>query len=468
MAWAIEMNRLKTFLKWGALSVCALVLILAVAGVVSRTMYPTEAQRIAIQEMKQLPERSGENAFALLWTLNRAVPDDQLDEVMAEDSSSAADGSLRYASSKENGVVTGSTERNSAAEMYPDLSPSNEDRALFCDRSDQNCLSKVRDDPEAYAALVERNHALLDRAERLNAFDHIRTPFPRRMGLPIPRFQPLSLLRTQRALTFAQGREREAIANVCRDIQTWRRLGKESDNLNARMVLISYTTTVIDSTLVHMLAEWPIDRALPEPCASALAPPTVEDVSICNAMRTEFAYTAHAISEMQAEAESRGMHGQIFAALIFDAEATLGASAEAYQSTCSQSERLRLAADEPVLTIPKAANISRFACLGNAPGCILIKLAWPTYQSYRLRLQDYGAKLRVLGTLAWMRRNARDGRSPADLLAARPDDLKSPEREIEFGTGGQTLQVRLYEPNCNDNNWSIPLPTALHAAQDRD
>lgn len=86
----------------------------------------------------------------------------------------------------------------------------------------------------------------------------------------------------------------------------------------------------------------------------------------------------------------------------------------------------------------------------------------PIYSSYRHRLQDYDAKLRVLGTLAWMRSDVTEEASSAELLATRPDEFKSPARDIGFGPDGRTLQVTLYDERRGEY-WSVPLPPALYS-----
>jgi hypothetical protein len=460
------MSKLRATLKWGFVSALALLIVITAAWAVSRAMYPTEAQQEAIAEMRQQPEHEGDNAFALLWTLDRDVPDDELEAVMAEDARDYAD-NPPSATTEEDGVVSlDPTAAESAADDYPDLMPSSKDSAMFCRSRRKDCLERVREDPEAYAALIERNRTLLDRAERLQDFGYIRSELPHRMTGPLPAYQPAAYLRTQRAVAFVRGRPREAIAGLCTDIATWRRLGARSDHLIGRMIGISNTTNHSAYTLANILAERPPGEPLPESCDAALAPPTVEDVSICNAMRGEFAVTADAIEQVGRAGEESNFVERLAMTLLLDNEATLGISAQGFHSLCSEEEESRLRADRREVPEPENESLWRFTCVGNFVGCTLTSIAWPAYTDYRLRAQDYGARLRVLGTLAWMRRHADDGRSPAELLAARPDDLKSPSRDIEFGPDGQTLRVAMYNDKRSEY-WSIPLPPALYPDQSR-
>lgn len=454
------MGRLRKSLKIGFVSVLSILALLTAAWAVSRAVYPTEAQREAIAEMERLPDYEGRNAFALLWTLDRDVPEDELDDVMAQD--------VRGLSQKAPwpNIDSGDTwEFESVAQEYPDLNPSDEDRQLFCRAREGSCLAQVREDLDAYLALIDRNRKLLDRIEALHDYDYIRSEFPPRVDAPIPAYQHVFHPRTRHAVAFASGRPWEAVGATCREIATWRRLGARSDNLIARLIGVASVTDHNGQALANMLSELPVDRPLPEPCAKALAAPTIDEISLCNAMRGEFITIAHSTRNIPEVVHQGGYLEELAGDMFFDAEATVGMSAENYRSVCSESERERLQADRRALPEPPHQGMLHFACLGNPIGCILGSIAWPSYAGYRHRLQDYGARLRVLGTLAWMRRHAGDGRGPSELLAARPGELKSPARDIAFGPDGRTLRVPLYATDQGEY-WSAPLPPALHSARE--
>ncbi len=452
------MGKLRTTLKWGFPLIVVLLVLVAAAWAISRAVYPTEAQREAVAEMEQLPDFPGENAFALLWTLERDVPNDRLKAVMAED--------IRRFSEKPANPDPDEGESwgiESVAEDYPDLTPTAEDREMFCRPRGDDCLARVREDIEAYSALLDRNQTLLDRVEKLRDYDYVRFEFPYRMDTPLPSFQNIFLLRTRHAVAFAQGQTQEAVAATCQDVAAWRRLGAHSDNLITNLISVANSSDNNGSMLANMLAEMPVDMPLPEPCNDALAPPTLVDVSICNAMHGEFNTSANSIRSLPESVEKSSYLDRLSWPLLFDTEATVGMSAEQLRSFCSEPERDRLRADRREIPESSHQGMLRFACVGNPIGCMMNSIALPSYTDYRHRLQDYGAKLRVLGTLAWMRRHAEDGRSPAELLADRPDDLKSPARDIGFGPEGRTLQVPLYDTSRSEH-WSIPLPPALHSA----
>lgn len=452
------MGRIRTILKWGFFAAVSLLVLVVAAWAVARAVYPTADQREAIAEMERQPEFAGRNAFPLLWTLERNVPDNELEAVMAEDVRRFSE--ISPAPDRED---TGHWSFDSAAEDYPDLRPSDDDRVMFCRSRDEDCLSQVREDPEAYVALIDRNRALLDRIDRLRAYDHLQSEFPYRINAPFPAYQHVFLPRTRHTVEFVEGSTRDAMAATCREIATWRRLGASSDTLIARLIGVAAATDQYGYSLANMLAEQPVDTPLPEACDEALAPPAIDEVSLCNAMRGEFSAMAASMRDLPQVLGRGGYFDRWTSPLLYDAEATLGEAAEHYQSLCASPERERLRADRREVPEPERRGVWHLACMGNPAGCMMNALALSSYGNYRHRLQDYGAKLRVLGTLAWMRRHAGDGRTSSRLLAARPDELKSPARDIELGPDGRTLRVPLYD-TARGEHWSIPLPPTLHSA----
>lgn len=446
------MRKVKSILCWGLFLGTSLLVVVAVAWAISRAVYPTEAQRAAIAQLEQQSRYAGENAFALLWTLEHDVPADQLSAVMAED--------IRRFSEP-----IGSSERRarSSAAQYADLSPSAEDREQFCFPIDEDCLAQVRENLAASSALVERNEKLLDRIEQIHDYEYLRSEFPHHLKAMVPPYRTATMLLTRRAVDFASGREEEAVAATCRDLASWRRFVPLSDTLTMRSVAMAYALRY-GRALAGMLAEWPVDRGLPEPCAEALAAPEPPEISLCETVRGEFAVVANSIRQLGEPNDQKNWVDLLLERLFFDAEATVGMAAEAFSDHCSEKERERIVADRPALPETQNHGMLRFACVGNFAGCVTQSLSWPNHASYRNNVQDYGAQLRVLATLAWMRRHAGEGLSPSTLLAERPESLASPAREIEYGPEGKTLRVALYD-DAVDPYWSISLPSGLHSAE---
>ncbi len=454
------MRWVKVFLKRGFQLALLLLLVLVLLWTVARVMYPTAAQRQAIAELEQWPEYPGENAFALLWTLGRAVPVERLGDVVAADALTVSrEQDAQWAGGKSS-VMPSAEELPSAANGYPNLVPDDQDRSLFCRGREADCLQRVRDDLEVYSALVTRYAALLDRVDRLADYGYIRSGFPADPWAPMLSYDLAYLTQTRNAVRFARGEAHEAIAATCRDLSTWRRLGARSDGLIPRMFAIQIAGRDGGQLLARMLAEFPPEEPLPAPCREALAPPTGPELSLCNAMRGEFAMNAAFATRNDLAWEQAGAIDRLVAGLVTNNQASLGRRAEGFLTLCTAP-----ADDEAFarrLDALRSENQSawRFECAGDLMSCALDSLAIPAYADYMLRVLDHGARLRALGTLAWMRDRVGEGRTMDELLADRPPELNVPADGMTFGPDGQTLQIQLRWTRRGET-WSIPLPPAL-------
>lgn len=447
-----------TTLKWTkriALSILAVIATIALLWAISRALYPTAGQRAALAVMQLPAPPEGDNAFAALWTLDRAVPPDEMQRVIERDAVRIA--GLPQFPDPDN---AGAFEFTSAAEQYPDLAPSAEDRDLFCNYERDDCLDKVATDIPAYSALVERNRELLDRIDALADFDYVRQQLPWHMSASLVMPGDAGLSSTRHALWFAEGRVDDALAASCRAIDTWRRLGASGDTLILRLIANAFAARHHGKLLAEILARIPVDHPLPPECKPALAPPTPQELSLCPAMRGEFELMAATTGPMLEEINDRNWWYPLNFFLFYDAGATEAARAENLAPICAEREIERIAADQPEVESTERRDASRFACLGNLTGCMMTSRAVPSYASYRLGLQDFGARIELLGTLAWLRNNADRSDRLEALLDQRPDAVKSPTRQVEIGEGGDSLQIRMFE-EVDGETWSVPLPSAL-------
>lgn len=456
------MRKLLTIGKWLLIVLLVLLLVASALWTLSRALHPTEAQRQAMVVMERWPDFEGENAFALLWTLNRAVPDDQLEAVMAEDVRAQATQPWKPPEENAGYELPTSEDVASAAAAYRNLKPSDEDRARFCPSREGGCLQRVRDDPEGYAALMERHAALLERLEQVQAYGYVRSPFPLGIYSPRPSYANVTLLRTRHAVQFVNGEPWEAVAAACRELLAWRRLAPRADTLIVRMLGDALSSRELGWLLADMLAELPVDAPLPGPCAAALAPPTAVDLSLCNAMRGEYAVNADLVRNTYRASEASALV-RLPGRAIFDPDSSLGLRAEGFLTFCDavndeESVRARREALQQ-----ERYNLWRFECFANQMGCTLEALSLLPYGDYEERVHDHGARLRALGTLAWMRAQAGQGLSPEALLAARPAELNDATDAMAYGPDGTTLRIALRSVRRGETHWSIPLPRALHA-----
>lgn len=443
-----------------------LLVVFAVLWGVSRTLHPTAEQRTAITQMERWQEYPGENAFALLWTLGRAVPDPQLASVMAADVERFGSPDWRQigAGAGSYVVMPGAEDPPSAANEYADLTPGEADRNHFCRELEADCLNRVRDDLDDTTRLVERNAQLIERIGQLQEFGYIRSEFPQGI-VPLPHYNLAYLAQTRHAVDFAHGRTREAVAAACRDLTTWRRLGAQSDSLVSRMFGIAIAGRDGGRLLASMIAELPVGQELPLSCREALTPPADFELSMCNAMRGEFEVNAALIRAQELVLSDAGFVDRWAGRLFMDTDAALGMKAEDFLTLCETPNSDEAFAEGLDTLRQRHESVWRFECFGMAMNCVVDALSFPAYSDYLLRIIDHGAQLRALATLAWMRGQAGQGSDPSRLLDERPAALKVPADGLAFGPDGRTLQIKMRWDGRGET-WSIPLPPALYAKRD--
>ncbi|MCD9028079.1 hypothetical protein LDO26_07640 [Luteimonas sp. BDR2-5] len=440
-------------MRWLALCLAGMLVVLAVVWLASRLRGAPPGQRAALATMQATWIPPGRNAFDAVWLLRWDVPEAPRAAIVARDMSALQ---ARPA------WPTGSNEPfvSSAAAGYADLRPVQATVAP-CGAREDGCLARVRADLPAYAALVEANATLIARIGALAQYDHYRSKLPPRLDAPLPELGHAGLAITAHAVHFAQGRYDLALDGVCRDIATWRRLGVHSDSLVVRMLGIALATDGHGRLLADMLQVLPRDHALPGACAAALAAPSSGEADLCPAMRGEFAW-ASPITRLLADPATPADERP--STLLFDVDATLALQAANMADACSEATRVALASDLPApLPAPRRSVWLRLECAANAVGCILGDIAAPDYIEYQHRAQDQNARLQLLATLAWLRDTAGDGARdamPAERIAHRPAALRSPARDIEVAADGRAIRIAQYA-TARGAYWQLPLPDYL-------
>jgi hypothetical protein len=342
---------------------------------------------------------------------------------------------------------------------FPDLSPSREDRALFCGTDDETtCLAQVRAAPEAVAEAVSRNAGLVERIQRLRDTEVLRNAMPAKLLAPMPAFTNGTLPMTAHALVFVQGDEEEAVTETCRDLAAWRQLALNTDLLIGTMVGIAYAGRGYGELLAEMLAEWPVDRPLPAACEQALAPPSEDDLRLCHAARGEFRVQQAAYDLNAVVFEGDSWLARPTRLLLYDHDSTVALAAENLAPYCRADRAGRLGHDWPE---SHREAFLRWTCVGNFMGCALTSVAHGgLYGDYADRMLDFDARHRQLRVLLWMREQAAAGARADALIKRLPPDLQDAEQPIELGPDGRSLRVALIDDRRGE--WAeIPLPPVL-------
>lgn len=449
---------MRKVLKWAGV---ALLMLLAVVGglwSLSRFHGPTEAQKQALAVLAQKDVPKGRNAFAAIWLLPYDVPKDQLEAVTAQDMERFRK-LPPYRAGKAGGEINSSAFKSVADGRFNRLT-GDEVRNKACSFREGDCLAKVRSNPKAYSRWRNDNAKLIERVEAIHGYDYYRNMLPARLDAPFPKFQYFTVLPTVRALDFVKGRTDAAVDMTCRDISMYRKLSKGTDSLIASMIDLG-GIHASSRLLAEMLSELPVDFPLPESCKAATVVPSVEEISLCNAMRGEAAYSSSVISSTGAPGSLFGNRAlDAFAPLVYDLEDTKAILAPTYAWACSQEAANDISDDKPLRTPQSKPFNKRFECVGNFVGCLLADIASPLFDDYLHRSQDAGAQFKLLGTLLWLRDHADDKRPLVDRLASRLEDLKSQTRDIEIADGGKSISIRMFDQK-NGKEFVLPLPPYL-------
>lgn len=450
---------MKSAFKWLGLVAGVLFVAAVVIFMVARLRGPTAAQRDAVAEMQVVPDPVGRNAFAALWLLPYHVPEVEQEVVAAEDVrryTPAASVPADFGAEGHTGFVS------IAESSYPDLRVEDEQLPDYCGWRDDGCLAKVSAGNEAYATLLERDARLIERVAALSHYDYVRNEFAAGLDMPFPAYQLLSRTLTKNAHDFAIGNFNAALAGTCRDALTARMLIRSGDNLIGSMIGV----VMLQGSaylLADMLATLPADHPLPASCMQAFAPPAQDELSVCNAFRGEYRFMTEGVSRsMQEEREKSWLRAaQLW--LVYNEEKTEAAAASHLARWCSEDAASMLSQD--IAIFPDSLPIADHSpwsmqCIDNSAGCIVTKIAAPAYSDYQLRLQDSGARLRLVGALLWLREHASGSVAMPQLLATLPEAYANPRRNLRVSEDGKSLVIDMYETDRNET-WQVRLPPYL-------
>jgi hypothetical protein len=448
-------------LKWTGLAIIAVAGMIVLAWLVARSNGSDRAQREALAMMQAPWNPPGSNAFDALWLLLYPVAPDDMAGIVSRDAARMRQTPLSDGAGSD-GPARFATE---AAARHPRQSPDEHDRARLCAPHQSNCLDRVRADLPAYRALVQRNAALLERIAALERHGHVANRFPARVDMPFPPLDLPGAGTTHAAVLFAHGEVEAGLDAACRSLATWRRLGSNSDMLVAALAGFTYSSGSNGRLVADMLRALPAAQPIPETCRIAMRPPQPEELSLCQAMRGEFAFVTAAAGPAVAMA-GQGQLPRMLLPVFYDEAKTRGMRARRMMHACTPQARDHIVSDLPFPVQPATAP-TRLACIDNLAGCILESIAAPAYAQYANRALDHGARLRLLATLLWLRDGADDRRPLAARLADLPEGLRSPSRPVEISGDGRSLRIRQYEEaGWQGPYWEVSLPDDLSIASD--
>ena len=446
---------MKRYLRAVVRVVIVLILLLATLFTISRLSGPSQDERAALALMKPQPAPAGRNVAAALWLLPYDVPDAQQAPLLARDVSRLA------RQTAESGVddANESTYTSIAAEEFALLYSENPQRP-YCKLRDEDCLATVRADVDGYTHMLARDTRLLERVRALDTYTFHRVPAdPHAQIFMAVATGPVRVLRTRHALDIVQGNGLEGLAGTCGEITTWRRLGGDTDSLVISMI----ATAVIDGAtdmIAQTLAQLPPGTALPDRCKSALASITLQDVSMCNAMRGEFAYFRN-FGRLLPTRENDSWATAMLSWLVYDPDKAHAMHALTLAPACGHKADDAFARDVPFDLFTQQISSWRLGCVANIVGCSLGGMVVvPAYNDYAHRRQDIAAKLRMTATLVWLHETST---SPLPLdarLRDAPDASSNHARPVQLTDDGRSLQVQAYSQRHHPV-LTLPLPSSL-------
>lgn len=420
-----------------------------------------QAALAALQPSAQ--ETPGSNAYTAMATLTLDGMTEQQKKAKVDDYIARFD---RWQAAYTERQIEGGAAAHPSDDDAPALLAEGEqtvqiDKHLCTLKEGAGCLDKVRAQPQAVATALDARRGLLERIDRLSIHGHFREPLAKGMGIS-PNLPSIGKILgsplAAHAQTYLQGNPQRAMAGLCRDAASARMLMAHSDYLLPAMVGGAWLNANAEE-LATILSELPPDTPLPANCNTAMVPLTGFEMSACSAMRGEF---------LRISAQFRG-NREAFrkrrAGLFFDEKKSTARAAENMGWLCLPATIDAIAKDQRV-SAPPHASMFRLECAANYVGCILSSVAGSDTSGYARRLQDVGAKLRLLQAILWLRENATGvaGQPLPKRLQALPASLRQGPRAITLSADGRALQLPSYSAQAEGKPLSMPLPHALLAS----
>lgn len=374
------------------------------------------------------PIQGERNAFALLQSFDRDVPESDWERVAAEQMAKVQGSQLL-----DGYAVQAGTEYPA----YPDMPTELKD---VCSAWGGQCLTQVRAQTDAVRAYVAQSAARLARGERLLDYDHYRYGGTLRVDSPImPVAGYFNQLQMAIALRHVDGDSAGALEQLCRHVSGWRQLRARTDMLILDMLSIALISGGMD-LYMDILAEMPADYA--PPCAQAFAPLANSELQMCPILHAEFqSYRESArvlgtkvVLSVAGESSPLGWFGT-----LFDNPAHRDAVvARPLARFCSDAHQARVQARlaTPIL---QAAGCNMEEWVFDPAGCKLSELM-VDYDPYYHRQLDLDGRLRLLNLA--LRLRGLDAVAAQQAFDQRDADLRSAAHEMSIDTAAQVVRMR--------------------------
>jgi hypothetical protein len=441
-------------LKWTALLVLGIALVLSGMFAWGRLRPPTTAQASALAELQREPRLpSGRNAFPLLWFVDFDVPDDQLISAYATVARDLQEWAAKHRG--QDALALDSIPKPTSP--FPMLAPLTEsEKALLCRWREPDCLRKVRENANGVRAVLAKHQTRLHRDLMLSSYDYewndLPLDVPPAMPLAIPSYgASQGLWESASALDFIDGHQAKALTSICTAVTTMRRMHAHGNTLIDTIIFGVRMQSTIDLTM-QMVSEVPLDQPLPDACIMAFAAVTDEDVDLCPAQRTEFSIFTSELSQD---------HSAWYKRWSLSIPHTQRLWATSVDSACNRGTRAQLLADQIFIVKGWLSGIDIFDLVSNFSGSILSRIAQPAYTNYLNREQDFAATLRAGATVLWLRQTHSQGQSLDKRLAQRPAWMQvAGDRDLHVSSDGRSLSMGWHlKYNPMPNSW--PLPSGL-------
>ena len=402
---------------------------------------PAGKKAVTIMSAPLPPIAADKNAFGEIWLFAYDIPDAEKAKVMTAD--------INYYSKFHDDMKYGSA----ADGKYPKFEDSED---LLCKPKQQDCIEKIRSNPEKYKQFFAKHEKLVNKANALTRFKISRSEFSPNVFTPIPNFgEPFNWQLTTASYWHVQGKQAEAIDLACRSAISWRSMAENSHGLIDQMVGQSFYSSV-SLLLSELLSETPKETTLPASCAEAYRPVATAKFPICHSMKIEFQTLLNATDDVErGELSTSGLTGENSwtdkpKSLWFNKRASKEAFALEYVDQCSDDKEIMEAIGRPKEAFWMGMTFTD--SVFNPIGTILASITEGSYSDYAQRMKNLSLTREAVQTVLSKR--------VENNLPTNSEDEITPNENRRFNEDAQTVEVDLYRSPGKTELLSLRLPGA--------